>query len=310
MRFSSKKYRLVLLGLLLILGEVFLWPNISLAQGALGGDWSQFLQGWLPNFQGDVEGTTGEELAVAFIQNGVRIVKFVVGALAALFGIIYAMSFVFGGGKEDTVTKQKKNFTGLAIAFLFLMAGDAIASIFNPESSTSSALIDFSAARDQLRNVTGYVKWLFGSILFLLMTVSGIRLITAQGEEEKITKQKKNLVASGLGMLVVMLASGIVNAIYVLNEGEASPAPTETAAKEAGGVIKLLLVFLGPLTILFTIGAGFLYLTSLDNQERATKAKHMIVAGVTGIIIIYIAYALVNTILGAELVPPELLTNP
>src|SRR3989338_7824091 len=95
-------------------GLFVLFQGMAYAQGALGNDWARFL----PELDTFKNSGTGEDLAIQFIHNGIRIVKFVVGGVAVLFGILYAMAFVFAGGKEDTLTKQKKNFTALIIAFV------------------------------------------------------------------------------------------------------------------------------------------------------------------------------------------------
>ena len=128
--------------------------------------------------------------------------------------------------------------------------------------------------------------------------------MTADGKEETLTKEKMHLAWSGIGMLAILLASNIVNAIYVVNSStdEVTAGSSTTAVQEIGSVIRLLLVFLGPLAVIFTIYAGFMYLTSFDNEERSKKSRTMIVSGVTGIVIIYTAYALVNTFMVAKLV--------
>lgn len=275
---------------------LFVFFETVYAQGALGEGWARFLEGDLPGFRAE-PGAAGEEIAASAIRRGISIVKYLMGGVALLFGIIYAGSLVLARGKEEAISKQKTNFLWVFVGFIILMIADQVSVIFNPEKATSEQLIDFEAAHDQLRDVANYIKWLLGSIIILLMTISGIRLVTAGGEEEKITKEKRHLVWSGIGMLVILLASNIVNAIYVVNEetGEVAAARPETGIVEAGGIIRLILVFLGPIAVLFTIYAGFLYLTAFQNEEKLNKAKKMIVAGVTGIIIIYAAFALVST---------------
>ncbi len=273
------------------------------AQSSLGETWDQFLRNDLKSFGGE-PGASGEDIAVNAIQRGISIIKYIMGAAALLFGILYATSLIFSRGKEETITKQKTNFLWVFIGFVILMLSEEVATIFNPEQATSEQLIDFDAGRDKLRDIAGYLKWLFGSIIVLLMTISGVRLVTASGNQEVIDKQKRNLVWSGIGMLMILLASGIVNAIYVAEKG--TVAETTEGITQIGGVIRLLLVFLGPVALIFTIYAGFLYLTAFENDERASKAKRMIIAGVTGIVIIYAAYALVNTFFAPEaLLPPE-----
>ncbi|MBU1018274.1 pilin [Patescibacteria group bacterium] len=293
----------------------FLWPvalfcavllvffKTAHAQGALGGAWDQFLRNDLKSF-GGAPGESGEDVAVSVIKRLISIVKYVMGGAALIFGILYATNLIFSRGKEETISKQKTNFLWIFVGFVVLMLAEQVANIFNPEQSTSENLIDFEAGRDKLRDITDYLKWLFGSIIVLLMTISGIRLVTAGGDQETIDKQKRNLTWSGIGMLMILMASGIVNAIYVVEEG--TVAETTESLTQISGVIRLLLVFLGPVAILFTISAGFMYLTAFENEERAKTAKNMIIGGVTGIIFIYAAYALVNTFFSpADLLPPQ-----
>lgn len=279
------------------------------AQSYLGDEWDQYLGG-VKNFATD--GKTGEELAVGFIQNAIRIVRFLVGGVALIMGILYGMALVFARGKEEVITKQKTNFLYVFMGFVILIVSENIAGIFNPEKATSANLIDFNAAHDQLRDIVNYIKWLLGSVIVLFMVISSIRMITAGGEEEMITKQKRNLTWNIIGMMVILLASNIVNAIYVINEtsGEVSAGGPQAGITEVTSIIRLILVFLGPIAIAFTIYAGFMYLTSFGNDERNQKAKRMIIGGVTGVIIVFAAYALVNTITAEKIafIPTLLMT--
>ncbi len=67
-----------------------------------------------------------------------------------------------------------------------------------------------------------------------------------------------------------------------------------------GAILKwtnFFLSFLALIAMIFVIYAGFLYVTSMGNDEQAKKAKNIIVWVVVGIIVIMIAYALVNTLI-------------
>jgi len=294
----KKTIRIIIPIALLCLG-IFIVLKTAHAQSYLGEGWDQYLKDNLKTF--GVEGD-GEVLATQFIQNLIRIVRYIVGAIALVMGTIYAMSLIFARGKEEVITKQKQNFLWVFLGFVILIISENIATIFNPAKATAEQIIDFGAAQDQLRAAADYIKWLFGSIFVLLMVISSIRMITAAGEEEEITKQKRNITWSLIGMLIVLMASNIVNAIYrVKSPKEISTVAPEKAITEITGIIQLILVFLGPAAVAFTIYAGFMYLTALDNEERIQKAKRMIIGGVTGIVIIYAAYAIINTIAAEEL---------
>jgi hypothetical protein len=269
------------------------------AQSYLGTEWDRYLQnvrGFTPTSQ------SGEELAISFVLNLIRIVRNVVGAAALIMGVLYGVRLVISRGQEDVISKQKTNFLYALLGFIILIISENVALILNPERATTDQLIDFDAARDQLRDIVDYMKWLLGSVAVLMFAISALRLVVAQGEDEELTAQKRNMTWSLLGLLVVLLASNIVNAIYVIRSpAETAAAAPESAITEFAGVIRLILVFLGPAAIAFTIYAGFMYLTALDNEERATKAKRMIVEGVVAIVVIYGAFALVSSLTSAEL---------
>ena len=273
--------------------------KVASAQGSLGEGWDKYLggvKGFAPTTN------SSEDLAKSFILNLVHIARNLVGALALFMGVLYGLKMVIARGQEDVISKQKNNFLYALLGFMILIISENVAKIFNPEDAATNQLIDFNAARDQLRDIVSYMKWLLGSIAVLMFMVSGIRLIGAQGEDSEISKQKKNITWSILGMLAILLASNLVNAFYVIKSPtETTSAAPTTAINEVAGVIRLILVFLGPAAIGFTIYAGFMYLTALESDERAKKAKGMIVAGVVAIVIIYGAYALVNTLTSANL---------
>ena len=291
----KKIIRIIIPGALLVLLFLLTLKTAHAADSYLGTEWDKYLRGGLQTFS-NAGSQSGESLATAFVQNLVRIVRYIIGGIALIMGTIYGMSFVFARGKEDVITKQKQNFLWIFVGFLILIVSDNVARIFNPESATAEKIIDFQAARDQLRDIVTYAKYLFGSIFVLLMTISGVKMATARGKEEILTKQKTNLIFSLIGMLIILLASNIVNAIYVIRSpNEIVAGGPQTVVSEVASVISLILVFLGPIAVVFTIIAGFMYLTSFDNEERSKKAKQMIVGGITGIVIIYSAYAIINT---------------
>ncbi len=273
--------------------------KVAHAQSYLGGDWDKYIGG-VDDFTKTSK--SGEDLAISFAYSIVHIVRNVIGGVALIMGVLYGVRLVISRGQEEAITKQKTNFLYAMLGFIVLIVSENIAKIFNPELATADQLVDFNAARDQLRDVVDYMKWMLGSIAVLMFTVSSVRLVTAQGEDEEVTKQKRNITWSILGLLTILLASNIVNAVYIVRAPDetVAAAPT-TAIEEIAGVVRLILVFLGPVAIGFTIYAGFMFLSALDNEERATKAKRMITEGVVAIVIIYGAYAMANTVTSANL---------
>ena len=303
MNLSYKKVLKVIGITFLLAGFFLIGVKTGFAQDSLGGEWDKYLKGTLPGFR-NTTNATGEDLTINLVKRFIGILKLLIGTIALIFGLVFGMQMIFSNGKEESLTKAKQNFLWLFFGFVILMVSENLANIFNPESATSDALINFNDATDQLRQIINYLSWLFGSVLALLMTISGLRMITAGGKEETLNKEKTHLIWSGIGMLVVLLARNIVNVIYVINSPDEIIAGNASGfIAEMAGVIRLMLAFLGPIAVAFTIYAGFLYVTGFDNEEQINKAKRLIIAGVTGIIIIYSAFAITNTFLTAPVIP-------
>jgi len=59
-----------------------------------------------------------------------------------------------------------------------------------------------------------------------------------------------------------------------------------------GNIVKILIGSLGILFLLLTVYAGYLYLTARGEEDHVKHAKETLQRGVTGMVIILIAYAL------------------
>lgn len=60
----------------------------------------------------------------------------------------------------------------------------------------------------------------------------------------------------------------------------------------AGNVIKVLLALLGVIAVVLILYGGFMWMTAMGNDEKVTKAKSLIGAGIIGLLVILAAYAI------------------
>ena len=74
-----------------------------------------------------------------------------------------------------------------------------------------------------------------------------------------------------------------------------------------GGVINIMLGFLGILTTLIILFGGFKWMTSYGSTEKVDEAKKLIGAGVVGLVIVLTAYAVSRFVL-SELYNQTVLT--
>lgn len=66
-------------------------------------------------------------------------------------------------------------------------------------------------------------------------------------------------------------------------------------------IVNYFLGFLGLIAVLMIIYGGVLYVTAGTDAGKVDKAKKMIMYAITGIIIVFLSFALVNTVLKAGL---------
>ena len=62
-------------------------------------------------------------------------------------------------------------------------------------------------------------------------------------------------------------------------------------------IIKYLITFLGIIAVVIILYGGFVWMTAAGNDDRVTKAKSIIVAGIIGLVIVIAAFAIVTFVI-------------
>lgn len=85
-----------------------------------------------------------------------------------------------------------------------------------------------------------------------------------------------------------------LNVINAANLGLTARDPRETAVR----IINVALGFLGIIAVVIVLYGGFMWMTAGGNEERITKAKQILTAGVIGLVIIIMAWAIARFVVG------------
>jgi len=99
-----------------------------------------------------------------------------------------------------------------------------------------------------------------------------------------------------LSLLTPVLVSAVGDDILGLNVinnaevGLSASDPREVAAK----IINVALGFLGIIAVVIVLYGGFMWMTAAGNEERISKAKQILTAGVIGLVIIVMAWAIAS----------------
>jgi len=106
------------------------------------------------------------------------------------------------------------------------------------------------------------------------------------------------LVALGLLTMSGVMASATSTGLPV------PPAPPGTStATDANELLVIvtnwILGIVGAVAVLFIIYGGFRYITAQGNSQQMDTAKNIIIKSIIGLVIIIVAYVIVNVVVGA-----------
>ena len=102
---------------------------------------------------------------------------------------------------------------------------------------------------------------------------------------------KKGLITA-FSILIFALVATPALAQFGLEYGTATGLGTTDVREGVMSIVRLLLGFLGIIAILIILYGGFVWMTAGGNEEKVGTAKKIITAGIIGLVIIFIAYAL------------------
>lgn len=274
-------------------------PTISeYKNGMLPGPWSE-----------DVSSV--EDLVDELIFEDILVyVKMIVAIVAIFYITILGYRMVTAEGNEEEVKKIRQGITYAIIALVLISISQDLAQVFNFRDHTifetpAEVVKRFKIFDTEVNIIITFIKYILGSFAVLMIVRAGLKLVTKGGNEEEVGKNRKRIMFSILGLLLVFAGEIITKKVfynittdgYSAKEGISFGIKAADGVKEIIGVTNLAVSFLGPIAILMLIISSVMYITSGGEDEKMNRAKRLITATIIGIVIIYGGFALVNTVL-------------
>ena len=108
---------------------------------------------------------------------------------------------------------------------------------------------------------------------------------------------KKIAILTTLGVIFALTALPALALETGLNYGTATGLGTRDIREGAMAIVSVLLGFLGIVAIIIILYGGFVWLTAAGNEEKVAQAKKIISAGIIGLVIIFVSYALATFVI-------------
>lgn len=256
---------------------------------------------------------SGERQIRDTIMGVVKVIRNLMAGLAIIWIVISGIRMVAAQGEENVITEQKRGIMYAVIGLVAILLierlidivygtpgtyvsifGEEYVNVFEPGATEAK----FSA---EVYGIINFIKAVIGSIAILMIVVSGMRTVLAQGEEEQITKQRKVILWVIIGLILLTVDQIIVDnffSIPVQQQNEMLQQSNVTAIiNTIGRVLQFILGFVGIIALGMLVYGGATMVANYGNDEAVEKAKKIIKNAIIGIIVIISAYTIVATLI-------------
>lgn len=238
----------------------------------------------------------------------VKTANIIIGAIALLYLAVTAIKFIMARGDEEALNKNKVSFAYVILGLMVVAAALNFAFlVFNPESKNfltggevSDRFVEF------VDGFKVFIQWIIVAVATVSLIISGYELITRMGSEESFSKEKQFikhfLLAAALIALTEILVKGV---FYARKAGSLNTEQAvDIAIVEIMGVVNFMLGLVAAAATFMLILASFYYMMSFGEEDRANRAKRIIIACIVGIILSLSAYAIAGYFTQFSQVPP------
>jgi hypothetical protein len=148
---------------------------------------------------------------------------------------------------------------------------------------------------DLAYRIANYVFLIVIPIAVIAIIWSGILFLSAGGSEEQITKAKRSITYSVIGLAIALIGGGFVTLIRDITGGNVS---TADAVVNAFGRLANAMYYVGPaLVVIFLIWIGITYMAAGGDERKIETAKKQLFWAIIGAAIIIGAGAIIRTLI-------------
>jgi len=271
------------------------------------------------NLLSDPEAILASAEIVGFTyRSAAHFIQYILGAVALVVIGVSAFRMVGSVGDEEAVTSARKAIVWSGIGLL-IVGGSAlfVDNVFAPVDSTITISTGIDPADEQslilemgranarilVLNYVKYFQTFIGAVAIFMLFLAGFKMISASGNEEVVTKQRKMITWVFLGLAIILIAETFVTIFLPEVDSEilfTSSTAIESFSVQIGGFANFLLTFLGGISVLAMIAGAVYFVSAVVNSEQAEKGKKIMLAAMLGIIVAISSFALVSTILSGS----------
>lgn len=145
----------------------------------------------------------------------------------------------------------------------------------------------------------GLVIVAYIAVFFIIY--GGFLFITGGSNPSQVEKARKSILNAVVGLVIALAAIAVTNFIFGII-GDASTnvngIPTLSGEQLLQNILNTAYFVAGAAAVVVIVISGLLYITSAGNAGTVTKAKNMLTYSVAGLVVILVAFAITNFVIG------------
>lgn len=166
-------------------------------------------------FKSQTDAQSAAQAGTAQVKGIYTAIELIMATLAVLMIVIAGFMYITSAGKEEQMTKAKKQITWAVVGLIVTaMAEFVVKDIVFPVQGTQ--LPNIAIASMLIVSITNFVSGFVASIAIAMMMYGGYLYVIDMGKEEQAGKAKKVFTGAIIGLLLAMAAFGIVNTVIKL----------------------------------------------------------------------------------------------
>lgn len=225
-----------------------------------------------------------------------RIFKQFIVILAVLFIVLSAIRFLAAGGKDDVIAQNKKSIIWVLGGIVVMQVAESIVGVLYGEYGIYRTISEYQGeVPDDVRQkiaepLIRYFLTFVAAVAVFMIILSGLRMIIANGDDAKIKKQQQVLLWAIIGLVIILIARPVVDAIFGYEVFKPNPSKAISIITQ---VANYMMSFAAIVSIIIIVYAGILMIMNFGNDATVQKARKMIRWVIIGLIFMISAYTLI-----------------
>ncbi len=243
----------------------------------------------------------GESQLLSVVLSVVKVIRNIIGAIAIAIIVFAGIQMMTSSGEESKLTEQKNTIMYVIVGLVaILLIERMIVLIYGTPGVERGFGTTGKGISEEMYGLISYVKAIVGVIAIVMIMVSGVKTIAAQGEEEKLTNQRKSIIWVVLGLVIIIINKVVVDNLYtkpIANKDVITKTNVQSIVNLLGTVTQFVLGFVGLIALAAFIYGATTMIANYGNDEMRDKGVKIIKNALIGIIVILSAFAIVSTVI-------------